>query len=95
MKFEYDRLLTDKEVATLFGVSVALLKRWRCYGGGPTYVKIGGPDGRAVRYRRADVDFWIASNAIHNCSSEAPAGTDSNSVHDRISAAANPNGARR
>lgn len=66
MKFEYkfDRLLTDKEVATGFGISVALLKRWRCYGGGPTYIKIGGPKGRAVRYTRAALDAWVASNTV-------------------------------
>ena len=66
MKFEYkiDRLLVDKEVATLFGISVALLKRWRCYGGGPAYIKVGGPNGRAVRYRQCDLERWVTDNTV-------------------------------
>jgi predicted DNA-binding transcriptional regulator AlpA len=66
MKFEYqiERLLTDKEVAPILGVSVALLKRWRWCGGGPRYIKVGGPAGRAVRYRKSDIEAWLASNIV-------------------------------
>ena len=50
-----DRLLSEKEVAKMIGMSVSYLQHGRCYGAiqgrdpGPTPIKIG----RSVRYRYA------------------------------------------
>lgn len=49
-------LFRPGEVAALLGVPVATLANWRCAGKGPPFLKVG----RHVRYRRGDVDGWIA-----------------------------------
>lgn len=52
-----DRLMTQEEVAEYLSISPANLERWRCYGGGPPYIKIG----RLVRYRYSDLRAYIES----------------------------------
>lgn len=59
-----DTLLTEKEVARLLGVSTYLLQRWRCYGGGPNYIRVGGRGGRAIRYRRSDITAYLEKNTV-------------------------------
>jgi predicted DNA-binding transcriptional regulator AlpA len=39
---EADRLLDQGEAARFLGLSKATLARWRCLGGGPPFVKLGG-----------------------------------------------------
>lgn len=51
------RLMTQKEVAKYLRISQAALERWRSYGGGPPYIKIG----RMVRYRFSDVRDYVES----------------------------------
>lgn len=54
------QLLREDEVAGLIGYSVHTLRQWRAAGGsnrGPAWVK----NGRAVRYRRSDVETWLNS----------------------------------
>lgn len=54
-------LLTDIEAAALFGVSRPTLWRWRKdVPNFPSPVRIGP---RAVRYRRADIEAFIAAAA--------------------------------
>ena len=55
------RLLTEKEVSVLLGLSQAWLQKRRTYGGGPPYMKISG----SVRYDRVLLDEWL-KNQIHN-----------------------------
>jgi predicted DNA-binding transcriptional regulator AlpA len=50
-------MLTEKQVADHLNVSVSLLRRWRLLRNGPKFVKIG----RAVRYKRGDVETWMDS----------------------------------
>ncbi|MBM4230098.1 MAG: helix-turn-helix domain-containing protein [Gammaproteobacteria bacterium] len=58
----FERLLRDEEAAELIGMSPAFLRKARCVGTlgdaspPPPHVQIG----RAVRYRREDLDRWIA-----------------------------------
>ena len=52
-----DRLLDENEAATLLGLSVRTLRRWRWARKGPTYFKIGG----AVRYAPADLESFKAA----------------------------------
>ena len=55
---ETTRLLTPRDVADLLGVTIQTLAVWRCEGRyALPYVKAG----RLVRYRRADVDAFIAA----------------------------------
>ena len=50
-------LLNQREAATLLGLSVRTLERYRCTGFGPAYRKLG----RRVLYSSADIDTWTAS----------------------------------
>ncbi|WP_134768588.1 helix-turn-helix domain-containing protein [Nocardioides sp. 1609] len=47
--------LSTEELADLLGVPVATCRWWRHNGTGPRGFRVG----RAVRYRRTDVDRWI------------------------------------
>jgi excisionase family DNA binding protein len=50
-------LLTTPQVAALLNVSVSAVNKWRLYGRGPQYMKVG----RVVRYRRADIAAYLES----------------------------------
>jgi excisionase family DNA binding protein len=54
-------LLTPEQAAQYLGVSTATLAIWRCKKRYPLpYVKIGG----LVRYRKPELDAFIASRAV-------------------------------
>lgn len=55
-----DALLTEREAASLASLSVRTLQTWRVRGGGPQFAKLGG----AVRYRRRDIEAWIAARLV-------------------------------
>jgi len=54
-----DRLLGPSDLAEWLGVPVATLYGWRHRGEGPPAVKVG----RHLRWRRLDVDSWLAGQA--------------------------------
>lgn len=56
-------LLKETEVAPLIGMSVHWLRRKRWAGGGIPFIKLVDGVGGAVRYRREDVEAFIASRA--------------------------------
>lgn len=58
-RIDPDPVLTEREAAALRGKSVHALRKERCEGRGPRYVK----DGAAVRYRRSDVLAFIEANS--------------------------------
>jgi len=49
-------LLTTREAAGYLRLAITTLEHWRLEGRGPAFSKMG----RQVRYRRADVDRWLA-----------------------------------
>jgi len=49
-----DALLHESEAAYIYNVSVRTLQGWRIKGGGPRFIKLGGPRG-PVRYRRREL----------------------------------------
>jgi excisionase family DNA binding protein len=53
---EPSRLLTPGELAKMLSVPVSTLYAWRYHGKGPVAVRVG----RHLRYRRDEVDAWIA-----------------------------------
>ncbi|MDH5508842.1 MAG: helix-turn-helix domain-containing protein [Nitrospinota bacterium] len=53
-----NELLTTKQAAQFLAVTPSLLIKLRGCGGGPKYLKIA----RNVRYRRGDIEKWLASN---------------------------------
>lgn len=60
-------LKTD-EAAQYLGLSSSLLNKLRLTGGGPVFVRLAG---RAIRYRRADLDAWANASAMAS-TSQAP-----------------------
>jgi len=50
-----NRLVDEKTAADMMSCSVALLRKWRSHGGGPTVVRIG----RLVRYQQTDLLAFI------------------------------------
>lgn len=61
MAEQFDRLMTQQEVAQLTGLSNAYFEQARHKGNSKlVFIKIG----RAVRYRMSDVQRWIESNVV-------------------------------
>jgi predicted DNA-binding transcriptional regulator AlpA len=52
-----ERLLDERDVAELTGMSVASVRRWRLLNRGPRYIKLSS----AVKYRPEDVRAWLQS----------------------------------
>jgi excisionase family DNA binding protein len=53
---DLDRWMTKNEVAKYLSVSVRTLDRWCAVGKGPRRYD----NGEIVRYRKSDIDKWIA-----------------------------------
>ena len=54
------RALSERETASLLGLSVATLRVWRKIGKGPRFVRFG----RAVRYIDSDVRRFIEASVV-------------------------------
>jgi predicted DNA-binding transcriptional regulator AlpA len=48
--------LRVRQAAEYLGMSKSFLDKMRCYGGGPTYAKLGA----SVIYNTDDLDAWLA-----------------------------------
>jgi predicted DNA-binding transcriptional regulator AlpA len=66
-----DRVLTQNEVAKLYGLSVRTLERHRTAGTGPKFTRIG----RLIRYREQDLADYVESN-LHTSTSEGSSATE-------------------
>jgi hypothetical protein len=55
-----DRLFDERSAANVLSCSVALLRKWRLFREGPSYVKIG----RLVRYRQDDLNAFLVSHRV-------------------------------
>lgn len=55
-----EKLMKTNELAEYLGIAVSTIVDYRLKGIGPVYVKIG----HLVRYRKADVDNWVANKAV-------------------------------
>jgi len=59
-----EALLTPAEVAVRLGVKIQTLSVWRCTGrAGLPFLKVCG----AIRYRRSDVEKWLAGRTFTSC----------------------------
>lgn len=58
-------LVDEREAASILCYSVRALQNWRHRGGGPDFVKVSS---RSVRYRRTDLEKWIADRTVSNTS---------------------------
>lgn len=61
--------MPEKKAADYLAVSVHSLRRWRVYGGGPVYHKIGA----RVVYGQADLDAFLTSCVRRSTSDPGPA----------------------
>jgi len=52
---------TEAEIAALYGLTGAYLRKLRSRQAGPVFVRIGD---RMIRYRRVDIDRWLATAAV-------------------------------
>jgi len=57
-------MLRTLEAAKILGLRKSTLESWRCRGGGPSFVRLGG----AIRYRQEDLDQFIDENVHRNTS---------------------------
>jgi hypothetical protein len=57
-----ERLLAEREASEMLGCSVALLRKMRRHGNGPTYCKIGS----LVRYPLADLQVFIHQRRVES-----------------------------
>ncbi|MDW2974871.1 MAG: helix-turn-helix domain-containing protein [Alphaproteobacteria bacterium] len=55
-----EKLMNTNELAEYLGIAASTIVDYRLKGIGPVYVKIG----HLVRYRKADVDNWVANKAV-------------------------------
>lgn len=63
-RFDPEALLTELEAADFLKISHRALQAWRVRGAGPAFVKVG----RLVRYRRADLLDFCASQTFASTS---------------------------
>lgn len=55
-------MLRTKQAAEYLDLRPVTLEAWRVRGGGPVFIKLG----KAVRYRREDLDAYIESRTRKN-----------------------------
>lgn len=53
------KFLTTKEAADYLKLSPRCLEAYRVRGGGPPYIKLGGPRSGRVRYAIEDLEAWL------------------------------------
>ena len=60
-----NEVLTTQQAADVLGLRPGTLEVWRWKGTGPPHIRLSK---RAVRYRRADLDVWLASRVRRSTS---------------------------
>jgi hypothetical protein len=63
-----DRLLSTEETANVFGVTPNTLEKWRVFGRGPKFIRVG----RRIRYSPTDIAAYLAEST-RTSTSTAPA----------------------
>jgi excisionase family DNA binding protein len=62
-------IFTVSEAAEYLGLAMSTLNKWRCYHHeGPPYIKLG----KAVRYRKKDLDAYISRVTIGDAAYAVP-----------------------
>lgn len=56
-----ESLLTPKQAAEYLSMPETTLAQWRSQRKGPPYVKL---EGRLVRYRRSELEEWLARQTV-------------------------------
>jgi excisionase family DNA binding protein len=71
------KYFTPPEAAKYLRTSVSTLAKLRVYGGGPEFTRIG----RAIRYRRADLDTYMTDQLVRSTSEKRVATGLANTAH--------------
>jgi predicted DNA-binding transcriptional regulator AlpA len=53
-------LIDEKQLCAELGISPVTATKWRAKAAGPPFIKVG----RLMRYRRADVEAWLAFRTV-------------------------------
>jgi predicted DNA-binding transcriptional regulator AlpA len=53
-------LIDERQLCADLGISSVTATKWRARAEGPPFIKVG----RLVRYRRRDVEAWLASRTV-------------------------------
>lgn len=64
MKQDPDELLKPPEVAEILKLTERTLSDMRWKGTGPRFTKLSPGRGGRIRYRRADVQLWLAGREV-------------------------------
>jgi hypothetical protein len=67
-----DTYLNPKEAAVYLRSSASTLAKLRVYGGGPVFCRIA----RAIRYRKSDLDDFMARSCARSTSDTSSKGVD-------------------
>ena len=62
-------VLNTAQTSEYIGLAVSTLEKARVAGTGPRFIRMG----RAVRYRRADLDGWMAERVVGSTSERVSA----------------------
>lgn len=65
-------MLRTREAARYLSLTKPTLEAWRCRGGGPSYCKMG----KAVRYRKSDLDEFVNSQMRKSTSQKSCIGAE-------------------
>ena len=57
-------LMSVEQAADFLGLAVSTLNKWRCYGDGPAFIKMG----RSVRYRITDLNEYVENRLAESTS---------------------------
>jgi excisionase family DNA binding protein len=68
-----DTYFTPREAAEYLRSSTSTLAKARLTKRGPTFVRIG----RAIRYRKADIDAWMSTSIARHVEQSNPTSTSS------------------
>jgi hypothetical protein len=67
---DHDALMTEVQAADVLRLSIRTLQAWRTQRIGPSFVRAG----RAIRYRRRDLNDWMDANTVSSRCSDAALG---------------------
>ncbi len=56
--------LSNEQAAEYLGLKAATLNKWRVYGEGPPFIKVG----RLIQYRKTDLDDYLSSRLVKSTS---------------------------
>jgi predicted DNA-binding transcriptional regulator AlpA len=63
-------LLSSREAASLLGVRPLTLRKWRCDGTGPRFVRLGTGRRSRAAYRLSDLEAWLEARSFSSTAEE-------------------------